>query len=86
MPLYEYRCLACSHQLIELQSINDELLQVCPKCSGKLKKIISLCSPDINYQNSKEYYEKVIKPDAKRIAKKIKSGDEESAANIFGDK
>lgn len=86
MPLYEYRCVACSHQLAELQSINDEPLQVCPVCGGKLNKLISLCSPDVNYQNTKEYYEKVVKPDAQKIAKKIKEGDENAAADVFGAK
>lgn len=86
MPLYEYRCLACSHQLVELQSIKDEPLLVCPVCGGELSKLMSLCSPDVNYQNTKEYYEKVVKPDAKKIAKKIKEGDENAAADIFGAK
>ena len=85
MPLYEYRCLDCLHALTELQSINDEPLQVCPQCGGKFRKIISLCSTETNYKNTKEYYEKVVKPDAKKIAEKIKNGDEEAAANIFGE-
>lgn len=85
MPLYEYKCLDCLNIITELQSINDEPLQVCFKCSGKLQKIISICSQEVNYQNAKEYYEKVIKPDAKDIVKKIKDGDENTAANVFGE-
>ena len=85
MPLYEYKCVDCSHELIELQSINDEPLQVCPVCGGKLKKVFSLCSGDVSYQNGQEHYEKVIKQDARRIIEKIKSGDENAAADIFGE-
>lgn len=86
MPLYEYRCVACFVEITELQDINDKPLVKCPQCGGELKKLISLCSPDINYQNTKEYYEKVVRPDAQKIAKKIKEGDENAAADIFGAK
>lgn len=85
MPLYEYKCIDCSHELTELQRINDEPLQKCPVCGGRLKKVFSLCSSDVNYQNGKEYYEKVVRPDAKKVAEKIKSGDENAAADIFGE-
>ena len=89
MPLYEYKCASCKHQLTELQGINDEPLKECPECNGKLKRIISLSSSEVEYGNQNEYYEKVIKKDAKEIVDKIKKGDDSSeteAANIFGEK
>jgi len=85
MPLYEYKCKDCSNIISEVQSIHDEPLKVCPDCNGELKKLISLSSPDVNYKNGQEYYEKVIKPDAKRIVNEIKNGNENLAANIFGE-
>jgi putative FmdB family regulatory protein len=41
MPIYEYQCANCGHQLEELQSISEPPLKKCPKC-GKdaLKKLI----------------------------------------------
>ena len=41
MPIYEYLCANCGHQLEELQSMSEPPLVKCPKC-GKdtLKKLI----------------------------------------------
>jgi putative FmdB family regulatory protein len=35
MPIYEYRCGACSHHVEALQKISDSPLRKCPEC-GKL--------------------------------------------------
>ena len=40
MPIYGYRCDNCGHQLEVLQKVSDEPLKVCPKCQGKLTKIL----------------------------------------------
>lgn len=42
MPIYEYRCQSCGHDLEKLQRLSDEPLVDCPEC-GKpdLKKLIS---------------------------------------------
>ena len=42
MPIYEYQCQACQHELEALQKISDEPLVECPEC-GKpaLKKKVS---------------------------------------------
>lgn len=41
MPIYEYQCANCGHQLEELQSFSEPPLTKCPNC-GKdtLKKLI----------------------------------------------
>lgn len=42
MPIYEYQCDACGHQLEKLQKINDAPLISCPACSeDELRKMIS---------------------------------------------
>lgn len=43
MPLYDYECSECSHQLFDVkQSFHDEPLSVCPKCKeAKLYRVIS---------------------------------------------
>ena len=42
MPIYEYQCRSCDHQLEALQKISDDPLQQCPAC-GKvtLRKKVS---------------------------------------------
>ncbi len=43
MPIYEYRCGECSHELEKLQRMSEEPLRECPSC-GKhgLKRLISV--------------------------------------------
>ena len=42
MPIYEYRCEACGHQLEVLQKISDQVLTDCPSCQQPaLKKMLS---------------------------------------------
>ena len=42
MPIYEYQCQACGHELEAMQKMSDAPLTDCPEC-GKpaLKKLIS---------------------------------------------
>jgi putative FmdB family regulatory protein len=42
MPIYEYRCEACDHELEALQKLSDAALTECPECKQEsLKKLIS---------------------------------------------
>ena len=42
MPIYEYRCLSCGHELEKLQRMSDAPLTDCPECSkSALKKLVS---------------------------------------------
>ncbi len=42
MPIYEYRCGACEHELEKLQRMNDDKLVDCPACSQPaLKRLVS---------------------------------------------
>ena len=42
MPIYEYQCTACDHQLEAFQKITDEPLTTCPECHQQaLSKLIS---------------------------------------------
>jgi putative FmdB family regulatory protein len=45
MPIYEYSCTRCGHQLEVLQKMRDEPLQECPSCHEKtLKKQMSVAA------------------------------------------
>jgi putative FmdB family regulatory protein len=42
MPIYEYRCEACGHEMDALQKVSDAPLVDCPACGrASLKKLIS---------------------------------------------
>ena len=42
MPIYEYECQKCGHQMEALQKMSDDPLTECPACGEQeLKKMIS---------------------------------------------
>ena len=41
MPTYEYECTKCNFVFEEFQKITDKPLCRCPKCHGKLRRLIS---------------------------------------------
>jgi len=42
MPIYEYECKACGHQLEAIQKMSDAPLTVCPVCGKpELVKLVS---------------------------------------------
>ena len=42
MPIYDYKCSDCEHQIEVIQKISDKPRVTCPKCNKKtLKKLIS---------------------------------------------
>ena len=40
MPTYGYRCSNCGHEFEIQQRMSDPPLKACPKCEGKLSKIL----------------------------------------------
>ena len=53
MPLYEYECAACAHRFERIQKFSDPLVDVCPKCGGAVRKLLS--SPAIQFKGSGFY-------------------------------
>jgi putative FmdB family regulatory protein len=53
MPLYEYQCDACAHRFEVIQQYKDAPIDVCPKCGGTVKKLLS--SPAIQFRGSGFY-------------------------------
>ena len=42
MPIYDYKCSNCGHEMEIIQKISDKPKTICPKCNSKsLKKLIS---------------------------------------------
>ena len=45
MPIYEYQCQECGHQLEAIQKVADQPLVECPSCKNpELKKLVSASS------------------------------------------
>ncbi len=40
MPTYEYECQKCGHRFDVFQSITEKPKQRCPKCRGKIKRLL----------------------------------------------
>ena len=41
MPIYEYRCRACGHELELIRKFSDPPLRKCRQCGGRLDKLVS---------------------------------------------
>lgn len=41
MPTYEYECNACGERFERVQSILDQPIRKCPRCEGRLRRLIS---------------------------------------------
>ena len=77
MPIYEYRCAECGHELEKLQKISDAALTDCPAC-GKpaLQKLVSAAGfrlkgggwYETDFKNGKK--KNIAKADSKRKADK----------------
>lgn len=64
MPIYEYRCQACSHELESLQAMSDDPLTDCPECGRPdLKRKISAASFRLKGSG---WYETDFKKDKRR--------------------
>ena len=64
MPIYEYQCQLCSHELEKLQKMDEEVLVDCPECEQPaLKKLVSAAAFRLKGNG---WYETDFKKDNKR--------------------
>jgi putative FmdB family regulatory protein len=40
VPIYEYQCEACGHNVEAFQKMRDDPLEVCEECGGRLRKLM----------------------------------------------
>lgn len=81
MPLYEYRCRKCSSVLEVIQKVSDLPLKECPKCGGRLKKVLS--APALQFKGSGFYitdYTKKKKPEKEEKRKEKPMSKKKEAA------
>jgi len=88
MPIYEYRCQSCGHELEKLQKISDQPLVDCPECDKPaLTKLISAAGFRLKGGG---WYETDFKKDKKRNlagegGKEAKSDKSDSKSDSKGD-
>ncbi len=78
MPIYEYRCEDCGHELEALQKLSDDALTDCPEC-GKpaLKKQLS--APGFRLSGSGWYETDFKSGNQRNIADKGDGGSSKSS-------
>jgi len=40
MPTYDYECTKCNYRFEKFQNMSDAPLETCPKCGGKIRRLI----------------------------------------------
>ena len=53
MPLYEFRCESCGHEVETLMAFSDPVPTACEVCGGPLKKLLS--APAVQFKGSGFY-------------------------------
>jgi putative FmdB family regulatory protein len=91
MPIYEYRCAACSHYLDALQKMSDAPLRKCPECGkSQLRRLVS--APSFRLKGS-GWYETDFKGDSEKkrnlvekaeSSEPVKSEEKKEAAAVTG--
>lgn len=81
MPIYEYQCKSCGHQLEAIQGFNDAPLTECPEChKPDLNKLLS--APAFHLKGTGWYATDFKNPQntAKQAASTTSEGDKASAS------
>ena len=69
MPTYEYECQKCHHRFELFQSIKDAPKKTCPKCRGRVKRLLGT-GAGIIFKGSGFYATDYRKPGYTEAAKK----------------
>jgi putative FmdB family regulatory protein len=84
MPIYEYQCAACGHELEKLQKISDPPLTECPACGkATLQKRVSAAGFRLKGGG---WYETDFKGKDKRKGAKTDNGAKSDAKTDAGAK
>ncbi len=79
MPTYDYKCNNCNYTFELFQKMTDEPIKECPKCKGKVTRLIGAGSGPIfkgsgfyqtDYKNNGKSNKDSAKKDSKTEAKK----------------
>lgn len=81
MPTYEYECRKCGHQFERFQPITAAPVKTCPKCKGKVARLLS-GGAGIIFKGSGFYqtdYKKTANTSHKGVEKKAEAKTEAKA-------
>ncbi len=77
MPIYEYQCEKCGHQMEKLQKMSDDPLKECPECEEPaLRKLVSAAAFKLKGTG---WYETDFKDNSKKQPDTKTSDKKESA-------
>ena len=78
MPIYEYRCSTCGHELEALQKLSEAPLALCPACGASaLVKLVSAAGFQLKGSG---WYATDFKGSGSKPKPAVKSGEGESKA------
>jgi putative FmdB family regulatory protein len=84
MPIYEYRCAACGHELEKLQRLGDAPLTDCPECGkAELRRLVSAAGFRLKGGG---WYETDFKKDGKKNLHDSHAAKSEGGDKAGGDK
>lgn len=84
MPIYEYRCTACGHELEKLQRLGDAPLTDCPECGkAELRRLVSAAGFRLKGGG---WYETDFKKDGKKNLHDSHAAKSEGGDKARGDK
>ena len=80
MPTYEYECQKCEHHFEVFQSIKDARRKTCPKCGGRVKRLVGTGS-GLLFKGSGFYATDYRKASYKEAAKKDSAGSSTTSSS-----
>lgn len=80
MPTYEYECQKCGHHFDVFQSIKDGPKRSCPKCKGRVKRVLGM-GAGLLFKGSGFYITDHRQPSYKEAAKKESSASSSAGSN-----
>tara|TARA_Y100000814_G_C12041287_1_gene302759 strand:+ start:66 stop:389 length:324 start_codon:yes stop_codon:yes gene_type:complete len=83
MPIYEYRCDICAHELETIQKIGEQPLKTCPEC--KEDALIKRVSAAGFRLKGGGWYETDFKSGKKRNVSEKKTDSDNSSGSSSGD-
>ena len=83
MPIYEYQCTRCGHELEALQKLSDKPLRECPECGRH--SLTRLVSAPMFRLGGSGWYETDFKSDKETKRNLLEKGGKEPAASEQGE-